>query len=181
MDGLTVLPEDITENEQQAKDMLNHLLEQSDNVKQRSPEWFFLRKHFLVTGSTLNNAIGLNSLKKQKEHFDAVVEGKRPQISSEQEEAMSYGTENEINGVATIVSKILPVLKPNIKFIESGCKVVLSDGKPFMLVSPDGEGKANDHTVIGFEVKCPTPGKVYTPQVHYSVPKYYMMKLCEYK
>ena len=36
MDGLTVLPEDITENEQQAKDMLNCLLEQSDNVKQRS-------------------------------------------------------------------------------------------------------------------------------------------------
>jgi hypothetical protein len=41
-------------------------------VKQRSPEWFAIRKWGLATGSTLANAVGVNDLKRQQQHFDQV-------------------------------------------------------------------------------------------------------------
>ena len=38
-------------------------------IKQRSPEWFQIRKQARITGSTLNSGIGLDTLQKQKQHF----------------------------------------------------------------------------------------------------------------
>ena len=37
-------------------------------VKQRSDKWFEIRKQYRITGSTLNAALGLDTLKKQKDH-----------------------------------------------------------------------------------------------------------------
>jgi hypothetical protein len=49
-------------------------------------------------------------LKKQQEHFDYVVHGKRKKEPNEDKKRnMQYGTENEINVVATLVGKILPI------------------------------------------------------------------------
>ena len=42
-------------------------------IKQRSEEWFELRKRFKVTGSSLYGALGLDLLKNQQAHFDKVV------------------------------------------------------------------------------------------------------------
>ena len=38
-------------------------------IKQRSPEWFQIRKQARITGSTLNSGKGLDTLQKQKQHF----------------------------------------------------------------------------------------------------------------
>ena len=38
-------------------------------IKQRSPEWFQIRKQARITSSTLNSGIGLDTLQKQKQHF----------------------------------------------------------------------------------------------------------------
>ena len=47
-------------------------------IKQRSDKWFDLRKKYRVTGSTLNSAIGLDTLQKQKEHHYVHVHGRKP-------------------------------------------------------------------------------------------------------
>jgi hypothetical protein len=67
-------------------------------------------KKAVVTGSALNAALGLDTLKKQQEHFDFVKYGKlKPEPNSDAQERMKHGTDNEINAVATLVTKILPV------------------------------------------------------------------------
>jgi hypothetical protein len=38
-------------------------------MRQRTDSWFSIRKQALVTGSTINSAIGLNGLKAQEEHY----------------------------------------------------------------------------------------------------------------
>ena len=85
-------------------------------VKQRS-----LRKEAFVTGSTLFQASGLDSIKKRNSLFDKVhllVPKKTP--SSEVREVMAYGTVNEINAIATICTKILPEYFPSFYFVEVG-------------------------------------------------------------
>ena len=42
-------------------------------IKQRSQRWFDLRKQCRITGSTMHNALGLRTLKAQKEHYDEFV------------------------------------------------------------------------------------------------------------
>ena len=90
-------------------------------VKQRSDQWHLLRKEAFVTGSTRFQASGLDSIKKRNSLFDKVhlcVPEKTP--SSEVREAMAYGTVNEINAIATICTKILPVYFPSLHFVEVG-------------------------------------------------------------
>ena len=91
---------------------------------------------------------------------------------------MKYGIDNQINGVATIVAKILLVVCPNLKFVESGCEIINNKDIPFMIVSPDGEGRytVNSDVHVAFEIKCPTPGKHFAPQAHDKVPHYYILQ-----
>ena len=42
-------------------------------MKQRGEQWMQIRSQERATGSTLHNAIGLNTLKAQLEHFDNVM------------------------------------------------------------------------------------------------------------
>ena len=155
------------------------VLQYAQFVKQRTNVWFNLRKLAKVTGSTFNKALGLEGLKSQLEHFDRLFCGKQTEPSAAAKAAMNHGQNNEINAVATIVGKILPVLHPEMIFFETGCYVLQHENKPFIVVSPDGQGKsgANEHCLTAFEIKCPVPGKKFTPDVHYYVPKYYIPQL----
>ncbi|CAC5368364.1 unnamed protein product [Mytilus coruscus] len=90
--------------------------------------------------SKLFEGLGLDSLKNLLKHHDKVVKKKDVQerISAEVQTRMDHGTSSEIHAVATLVSKILPIYYPDTKYIEEGAFKITHDGKPFILVSPDG-------------------------------------------
>ena len=50
-------------------------------VKQKSEKWFELWREAKVTGSTLYTSKGLDTLKKQKEHYEEFIEKKQPRNS----------------------------------------------------------------------------------------------------
>lgn len=108
-------------------------------LKQRTPEWFELRKTVEVTGSVMHKAIGMETLVAQREHYDANVGGKEaPEFSKAQKDAMSHGTENEVNAIATFVSKVMPTYFPDYIFYEEGAYVIKDKSIPLVVVSPDG-------------------------------------------
>ena len=130
------------------------------HIKQRSEEWFNLRKSAKVTGSTIYTALGLDGTQRMKEHFEHVICGIPKRTPSEEiKSAMEYGTANEANAIATIVGKVLPTFYPHLKYFEEGCvEVKAPDGKTFMIVSPDGslrDGESFEATQMAVEVKCP--------------------------
>ena len=133
----------------QEEDTLN-----TRKIKQRSEKWFALRKTAVVTGSTIYKAIGLDGLKNQREHFENVccgIDKKRP--SESVQKALDYGTENEINGIATLVGKILPVLQPNLHYHEEGCvQFQFCPTSKTMIVSPDGSVSEKDISVSAIEI-----------------------------
>ena len=158
-------------------------------IKQRTKTWENTRKHACVTGSTCFNALGFGGLKKQKEHYDYVFHAKeKPKPNSQIQTMMDHGTKNEINAIATICSKILTIMYPSSSYFEEGCEAVFHNEKMMLLVSPDGSLRTisdsaciNDPpATFGVEIKCPFPGSVYKPKVHYEMPFYYVPQiLCE--
>jgi myosin-crossreactive antigen len=48
-------------------------------------------------------------------------------IAEEVRERMIHGTKHEIDAIATIVAKVLPVYFPNKVFVEEGCYVIPGD------------------------------------------------------
>ena len=143
-------------------------------VKQRSPFWFERRKDMKVTGSTMFQAIGLDGLKRQKEHFDSVVCGVQNPRSESVENALEYGKKNEINASATFVGKVMPLLFPGKYFCEEGfIEKNHSDGNPFMIISPDGSVRAGldeISTIAGVEFKCPLN------ELHAKMPTRYLLQ-----
>jgi hypothetical protein len=80
-----------------------------------------------VTGSTANSALGLDTLKRQKEHFDNVVDGKRKrEPDAEKKRRMEFGTQHEIDAIVTVVSKVIPFFYPRLSYFEEGCEVISS-------------------------------------------------------
>ena len=59
-------------------------------MKQRSELWYPLRKECCLTGSTLHSAIGLRTLKEQKEHFKKFIS------KTEINKAKQHGIDNEV-------------------------------------------------------------------------------------
>lgn len=59
-------------------------------VKQRSAVWFESRKAMKITGSTIFTAIGLDGLKRQKDHFDSVVCGVERTTNEKEKNALEY-------------------------------------------------------------------------------------------
>ncbi|KAL5011712.1 hypothetical protein ScPMuIL_010263 [Solemya velum] len=153
-------------------------------LQQKSEDWFRVRSKATVTGSTLNSALGLDTLKKQQEHYDSVKHGKeKAEPSAGIKERMDYGTANEIHAVATLVAKVLPVLFPNMTFTEVGC-LQKEDNNITYVISPDGrcdETLADQNTprTFAIEIKCPFPASLgsYKQPVYYSVPKYYIPQI----
>ena len=92
---------------------------------------------------------------------------------------MQHGTDNEIHAMSTLVGKVLPAFYPDIKFVEEGCISLKNGDQNLLVISPDGSGRkgAFSESVLGFEFKCPSPDKRFTPQVHYKVPDYYVVQL----
>ena len=162
-------------NSETDEDLQPHL------VKQRSERWLHIRKTFVVTGSTIHKAIGLDTLKKQREHLD-VASGKKdpPENSADLQAMFDYGTANEVTAVATFVSTVLPSFCPEGMFYEEGCYIEEKDGKSLLVVSPDGSIRHCDdpsNVLFGIEIKCPVPDKTYTTPVHYTIPRYYIPQI----
>ena len=82
----------------------NFLEEHHQIVKQRTPEWFALHSRSKITSSTMHDALGFRTLKKQKEHYDRYI-SKTNQTPIEVNAAMQHGTEHEvcINNIETNV------------------------------------------------------------------------------
>lgn len=55
---------------------------------------------------------------------------------------LEHGVQNEVNALATLLGKVLPAYYPNLAYVEEGCTVLKKDGKSFLVVSPDGSGRA---------------------------------------
>lgn len=66
-----------------------------------------LKKTTIVTERTLHAATGLDCLKKQKEYFEKVI--------------CKVEEEKSTNAIATLVTKVLPVLYPCLEYREKGC------------------------------------------------------------
>ena len=71
-------------------------IENSSFVKQQLEEWHALRNSAMVTGSTLGKAIGLLTLKEQKEYYQHKFKNQKSKISDELKKILEYGTENEV-------------------------------------------------------------------------------------
>ncbi|MEW8546432.1 MAG: YqaJ viral recombinase family protein, partial [Candidatus Thiodiazotropha sp.] len=144
------------------------------NIKQRSQIWHEIRNSATVTGSTFYRATGLDGLKNQREHFENVCCGSnQKQVSETVQRAMEYGTDNEINGIATLVGKVLPVIDPDLAYNEEGCiQFGLPNTNKRVVVSPDGSlyNKRTESLVSAVEIKCPTK------QIHTEVPERYILQ-----
>ncbi|KAJ8301229.1 hypothetical protein KUTeg_020216 [Tegillarca granosa] len=169
-------------NYQHLNEIKDHEFQENEfrHLKQRSDQWFNAREKSVVTGCTLNAALGLDTLKKQ-EHFDFVKFGKQKTSPSPKlQEKMDHGFSNEINAVATIVSKVIPVLFPSLSFSEEGCVKINRIGN-HMIISPDGSlfDISSKATKVAVEIKCPfppTPGSYKVP-VFYIIPLYYVPQI----
>ena len=95
---------------------------------------------------------------------------------------MKYGSEQEINAIATLVGKFLPVFEPSLIYLEEGCyKKSIGNGpnEVPIVISPDGSlrNSADSAASFGIECKCPFPGKLFTTPVYYKIPKYYVTQV----
>lgn len=149
------------------------------DVKQRSREWFDHRSAARVTGSTMYAALGIDGLARQKEHFDVFVGGLPEKQKTEQvQNAMTHGTENEINAAATLVGKVMPMFCVEEKLYEEGfVNIKSTNNASFMVVSPDGSIRSSDSLEspkMAIEYKCP----IY--DIQRSFPERYLLQcLCE--
>ena len=149
-------------------------------IKQRTQAWFDKRASAKATGSTLHKAIGLSTLKEKQSHFDKIVSdtSSEADLPESVQFAMKHGTDNELNAVGTLVSQVIPVYVDVALFYEEGCYSLPTDRDPHLIiVSPDGSCRKDGIPVSAIEIKCPVPGKKYTPDVHYTIPDYYVCQI----
>ena len=64
-------------------------------IKQRTPEWFTVRRQSRITASTMHNALGFHTLKAQKDHYDEFVLGKVPPVA-QTPSPLIHGTKHEV-------------------------------------------------------------------------------------
>ena len=116
-------------------------------VKQRSAKWHSIRDQAYATESTKHKALGLDTNKKQQEHFDFVVNHKmkKDELTQEEIENIQFGTNNEINAIATLVCKIMPLYCPNTCYTEFGCHVIDYKGKPVSIDTAVGNRSSSVH------------------------------------
>ena len=168
--------------------------ENFEYVKQRSDKWHAIRKTARVTGSTLHKAIGLDMLQRQKEHHYTYVCGRsEPVPDTLLAKRLKHGTENEVNVVGTLVSKIMPAfLPPCYGYFEVGPKVVKYRAQNLILeVSADGILKCTNgldciyHSEHGdrkivIEIKSPYPTDANPHVTVHKIPQRYVPQLlCE--
>ena len=163
-------------------------------VKQRTEEWHELRRECPLTGSTLHTGLGLNGVKKMKDHIKHHIQGEGQEHSADVQQKLQHGTQNEPNAVATLANLVLPHYYPQLVMMEEGCYTLDGNEKRLMIVSPDGglyhsdqvtrfqheldEGGVVDEMptpMLAIEIKCPYPGppEIKLP-VQYTMPVYYV-------
>ena len=97
---------------------------------------------------------------------------------------MKHGTENEINALATLHSKVLPSYFPNLSYCEEGIRIVKTGSHNIIGVYPDGSIRASQKNVItsenitfALEVKCPMLVYKYNTPVYYKIPERYICQV----
>ena len=100
--------------------------ENSQYIKQGSGLWHEQRSSARVTGSTLRNAIGLDTLMKHKEHHHIhVVSQQAPPPDAELQKKFDHGKDNEVHTTATLTSTVGPAFLPDCyAFFEVGPKFI---------------------------------------------------------
>ena len=87
-------------------------------VKQRTDKWFQLRKQAHVTGSSLYKAIGLDTLKHQKEHYNEFILCiDRPPFTDDVHTKLEHGQDKQIECYSYIIVNIYAC------YISQLCKV----------------------------------------------------------
>ena len=154
-----------------------------DILKQRTDEWFELRKGAVITGSSFYWALGLGTLKDQKAHYDKVFKAVHESVNPDLQKLFDHGTSNEVNALATFLAKIMRVYYPNAIYKGDGCvvKSMSEDLDAYAVISGDGtciKKVENDwENIVAAEFKCPMPGKMYVPDVYYKLPPYYVCQI----
>ena len=128
-----------------------------------------------ILNSTILQTI---TLKKQQEHYDFAIYNKAKPDFTTQKENVEFGVANEINAVATAVSKIMPLYNPELSMFEEGCKGIMHGNSTFMIVSPDRSMRATRVSAPAFlyETKCRSP-KFQVMPVYYKLLKYYVLQV----
>jgi hypothetical protein len=124
-------------------------------IKQRTDLWHAIRGEVKVFGSTLYSAIGLRGLIEQKNHDIQFIQDLHIDIAEEVRERMIHGTKHDIDAIATIVAKVLPVYFPNKVFVEEGCYVIPGDNYNILgVLSPDGSirNRTGDKAMAAVEI-----------------------------
>lgn len=161
-------------------DVPTSLKDNTKFIKQKTDPWFDRRKAFKVTGSTLYDGIGLDTLKKQQIHYDKVIKGIEPVESEEATKWKQHGTTSEVHARATLAGKVLPFYYPQYQCIEEGFREMNYEELPLILVSPDGglgTWKIEDSPIgisepeVACEFKCPVGATIYKTPVHYEIPE----------
>ena len=142
-------------------------------VHQQSDRWFELRKEHVLSASRLYNACGLAGMGKRKEQLNKSFKGVDIVFPDSVKPALEYGCANEINAVATVVGKVLPVYFPKLRWVEAGCFKM--DGFDVScIVSPDGLLiDMNGKVIASVEIKCP----YFTKVPHRAVPERYILQV----
>ena len=120
--------------------------------EKRSSLWYRLHKEAMVTDSTLYTALGFNTLKKEREHFNVFVKKcPAPDVQDDIWKSLNFEVEHEIHAISTIVGLLLPALKPScFSFYKVGPKFIHGrNRKNFMEVT------ANGIIVCTLEDTCP--------------------------
>ena len=84
-------------------------------VKQHSELWKQLSANAHIMGSRAFNALGLHTKKLQDQHFNQFVYKIPPsQFPSDVQQRIKYGSENEVNALATFSGIFMPALLPTL-------------------------------------------------------------------
>lgn len=144
--------------------------------KQRSQEWFFMRKGKL-SGSKLSQFLFLKSFEEYKIFYEEIWEGRqKPAFTEEQKEWVKWGCDNEDTAMEQLLRNV-----PDIVAFEA--PMVQHNEVIYLASSPDGfydqykNGEVVETGII--EIKCPGKRKCASTNVtYYYVPQMYMEMAC---
>ena len=158
-------------------------------IKQRTVEWEVLKSTARVTGSTLNAAIGLDTLARQKQHhYEFVCGHGRCVTDPHVQQCLKHGSDNEVNIITTLVSLIMPAFLPMCYcYFEVG-PVIIQYGRIKIVISadrtircPNGKTCKNyakhGERVIVLEFKSPFPMKENPNVTVYDTPPHHVPQL----
>lgn len=161
------------------------LEQRPDLIKQGSDMWHKQREKAVVTGSTLNNAIGLGKFTDQKLHHRTMYKGRKAAPPSDDVKMkLEYGKRNEPNALSTVIGLLVPsICAPCMNVVENGAMFLDAPNRQyFMEISADGSIQCSNPQSCPFkhlhvsggkiilELKCPYPSDKFPHHPWYKVP-----------